>query len=169
MVQRRKTHISFLLLPLVASAGPLLKLSQLGYLKYPLSFPFTTVTTATRKLRLQKRLASSVLHCGKRKIWLEPSETSEIANTNSCPQMQKLIQDGLIIWRSVTVHSQVGGPTNTLTHRKGRYVDTGKRKGTADAQMSKKVTWVRAMRILCWLLQRCRESQIDCHMCHSCP
>merc|ERR1719427_160027 len=31
-------------------------------------------------LRLQKRLASSVLRCGKKKVWLDPNETNEIAN-----------------------------------------------------------------------------------------
>merc|ERR1719195_1328275 len=30
-------------------------------------------------LRLQKRLASKVLKCGKNKIWLDPNETKEIA------------------------------------------------------------------------------------------
>jgi len=39
-------------------------------------FPFST-------LRLQKRLAASVLKCGKKKIWLDPNETNEIANANS--------------------------------------------------------------------------------------
>lgn len=34
-------------------------------------------------LRLQKRLAASVLKCGRKKIWLDPNETNEIANANS--------------------------------------------------------------------------------------
>jgi len=34
-------------------------------------------------LKLQKRLAASVLHCGKRKVWLDPNETSEISMANS--------------------------------------------------------------------------------------
>lgn len=34
-------------------------------------------------LRLQKRLASAVLKCGKNKVWLDPNETNEIANANS--------------------------------------------------------------------------------------
>ena len=34
-------------------------------------------------LRLQKRLASSVMKCGKRKVWLDPNEINEIANANS--------------------------------------------------------------------------------------
>lgn len=34
-------------------------------------------------LRLRKRLAASVLKCGKRKVWLDPNETSEIEMANS--------------------------------------------------------------------------------------
>ncbi|MBZ3879439.1 60S ribosomal protein L19 [Sciurus carolinensis] len=46
-------------------------------------------------LRLQKRLASSVLHCGKK------NETNEITNANSPQQIPKLIKDGLIIRKPV--------------------------------------------------------------------
>ncbi|ELW71549.1 60S ribosomal protein L19 [Tupaia chinensis] len=48
-------------------------------------------------LRLQKRLAPSVLRCGKKKVWLDPNETNEIANTNSRQQIRKLIKDGLYL------------------------------------------------------------------------
>jgi large subunit ribosomal protein L19e len=34
-------------------------------------------------LRLQKRLAASVLKCGKRKVWLDPTEVNEISMANS--------------------------------------------------------------------------------------
>ncbi|CAA2962467.1 60S ribosomal L19-2, partial [Olea europaea subsp. europaea] len=34
-------------------------------------------------LKLQKRLASSVLKCGKRKVWLDPNEVDEIYKANS--------------------------------------------------------------------------------------
>ena len=34
-------------------------------------------------LKLQKRLAASVLKCGKRKIWLDPNEVNEISMANS--------------------------------------------------------------------------------------
>jgi large subunit ribosomal protein L19e len=57
-------------------------------------------------LRLQKRLASSILHCGKKKVWLGSNETNEITSANSCQQIRKLIKDGLVIWKPVTVHSR---------------------------------------------------------------
>ena len=34
-------------------------------------------------LLLQKRLAASVLKCGKRKVWLDPNEINEISMANS--------------------------------------------------------------------------------------
>jgi len=34
-------------------------------------------------LRLQKRLAAKVLKCGKKRVWIDPNETSEVALANS--------------------------------------------------------------------------------------
>jgi hypothetical protein len=38
-------------------------------------------------LRLQKRLAASVLKCGRKRVWIDPNETNEVALANSrkCP------------------------------------------------------------------------------------
>uniref|UniRef100_A0A6Q2YLG2 Ribosomal protein L19 n=1 Tax=Esox lucius TaxID=8010 RepID=A0A6Q2YLG2_ESOLU len=104
-------------------------------------------------LRLQKRLASSVLRCGKKKVWLDPNETNEIANANSRQQIRKLVKDGLIIRKPVTVHSRARCRKNTLARRKGRHMGVGKRKGTANARMPEKLSWMRRMRILRRLLR----------------
>ncbi|KAK2112992.1 kinesin-like protein kif13a [Saguinus oedipus] len=81
-----------------------------------------------------------ILHCGKKKVWLDPDEISEIANANSHQQIRKLIKDGQIIRKPVTVHSQAQCLKNTLACQKSKHMGTGKRKGTANAQIPEKVT-----------------------------
>ena len=94
----------------------------------PLSIspPITTITliNTTVSLKLQKRLAASVLKCGKRKIWLDPNEINEISLANSRRNIARLEKDGLIMKKPTVVHSRSRVRARDAAKAKGRH--TGK-------------------------------------------
>merc|ERR1719244_1764985 len=93
---------------------------------------------------------------GKKKVWLDPNETNEIANANSRQNIRKLIKDGLVIKKPVAIHSRWRIRKNMLARKKGRHCGYGKRKGTKNARMPEKLLWMRRQRALRKLLKKYR-------------
>ena len=110
-------------------------------------------------LKLQKRLAASVLKVGLKRVWIDPNEIAEVALANSRKNIRKLFKDGLIMRRQVHMHSRSRVQAFHEAKRKGRHCGHGKRKGTKDARMPQKVLWMRRQRVLRRLLRKYRDAK----------
>merc|ERR1712113_749531 len=118
-------------------------------------------------LRLQKRLAASVLKCGRRKIWLDPNEMNEVGMANTRTAVRKLIRDGFIIKKPQKIHSRFRARRRAIEKKKGRHLGHGKRKGTRNARCSSKMLWMKRQRAMRRLLIRYKlAGKIDRKMYH---
>ena len=110
-------------------------------------------------LKLQARLAQSILGAGRGRIWMDPNEASEIANCNSRKSIRKCIKNGFIIKKPVKVHSRARWRAKEEARAMGRHRGRGTRQGTRESRMPSKEIWMRRLRILRRLLKRYREDK----------
>ena len=110
-------------------------------------------------LKSQKRLASEVLKCGKKRVWMDPNEVEQIGQANSRVFVRKLVKDGLIMKRKQKVHSRARARKHLEAKRLGRHTGPGKRRGTRESRMPTKILWVRRQRVLRRLLKKYRTAK----------
>jgi large subunit ribosomal protein L19e len=109
-------------------------------------------------LKLQARLAASILGCGRRRIWLDPNEAQDISNANSRATVRRLVKDFFIIRKPQEVRSRARWRRLKAAKALGRHTGLGRRKGTKEARTPSKQIWVRRIRVLRRLLRKYREA-----------
>ncbi|CAD2220087.1 large subunit ribosomal protein L19e [Angomonas deanei] len=110
-------------------------------------------------LKLQARLASSILKCGRGRVWLDPNEANEIETANSRKAVRKLIKEGFIIRKPVKVHSRARWHKTKEAKDMSRHMGVGRRQGAREARMPSKELWMRRLRVLRRLLRKYREEK----------
>lgn len=85
-------------------------------------------------------MAASVFKCGRRKVWLDPNESSDIALANSRQAVRKLIKDGFVVKKPNAIHSKARHQKFMAAKAKGRHTGFGKREGSRNARMPYKVS-----------------------------
>ena len=119
-------------------------------------------------LRLQKRLAASVLGCGKRKVWLDPNEATTLGNAKTRKSIRKLVKDNYIRKLPNTTHTRSHAIQRYLAKCKGRHMGIGSRRGTKEARFPTKLMWMRRMRVLRSFLRKYRaQEKSDKHLYHT--
>jgi large subunit ribosomal protein L19e len=97
-------------------------------------------------LKLQKRLAASVLHCSPKRVVFDPARLEDIKEAITKTDIRMLIGDGAISERPQTGVSRFRANRMKIQKSKGLRKGIGSRKGKATARRPGKQAWMDGIR-----------------------
>ena len=107
----------------------------------------------------QKKLAATVLKCGRKRVYMDPKEKSEIAMAQSRHDIRKLIKNSYILKKPMKIHSRFRARKHRAECSKGRHRGIGRRQGTANARYPTKYIWMCRIRGQRRLLRKWRSDK----------
>ena len=111
-------------------------------------------------MNVQKRLASQVLKCSPKKVWIDPSQLSEVKEAITKADIKSLILQGSIRRKPDTGVSRARAKAIRIQKRKGKRRGVGSRKGTRTARLPQKIMWMSKVRIQRSFLRELKEKKL---------
>ncbi len=111
-------------------------------------------------MKLQKRLASSILKCSPKRIEFDSANLKDIKEAITKYDMRGLIKKGQVKAKPVKGISKYRARKLKAQKRKGRRKGHGSRKGKASARQNPKKVWMNTVRAQRALLRRLKEKRM---------
>lgn len=108
-------------------------------------------------LRVQKRMASEILDCGRNRVWIDPLHTDEVASAITREDIRRLVRQDIIQKREKSGTSRGRARKRATQKSKGRQRGPGTRKGSKGARNPSKQAWVRRIRAIRDELKQLRD------------
>ena len=109
-------------------------------------------------LRVQRRIATELLKCGKDRVWFNPDELPAIAKAITRQDIRGLVNKGIIKKKQDKGVSRGRAREIMEKKKKGRRAGSGSRKGTKHARFPKKDRWMLKIRAQRKVLKALRDA-----------
>merc|ERR1739838_718488 len=107
-------------------------------------------------LRSAKRLAAEILKCGKRRVWIDPTQGHEF-HVATRVATKKLITEGVISKKPCVSRSRFRFHRRLTQIRKGRHQGAGRNRGCRNARVNLRRIWMLRQRSLRRVLKKYRH------------
>lgn len=111
-------------------------------------------------LKLQRRLAASILKCGENRVWIDPDRIDEVQSAITREDIKRLIKEGVIRKKSEKGTSRGRWRIKFKKRLKGRKRGPGSVKGRRTARMPRKLQWMIKIRAIRRLLRELRDAGV---------
>ncbi len=110
-------------------------------------------------LRSQRTIASKLLKCGERRVWLDPARSADISEAITKEDVRRLIKDGVISSFPKSGISSLRKKKIAEQKKKGRRRGTGSVKGKKGTRNPRKTQWMKTIRSIRKLLRDLKEKE----------